>query len=191
MGSYLVKTASNFGLQGELPSHPELLDWLTADFIASGWSTRDLVRKFVRSEVYQQRSRQRDNMVAVDPENRLLWRANRKRLSVEATRDSLLASSGQLDKKIGGRAEQLWGKNYTKRRAVYGFVNRFNRDPTLRVFDFPSPIQTQPRTRRKHRCTTGAVYNEFAICHRPVCGCDRTWSIQIEQGRCVADCLAV
>jgi hypothetical protein len=143
LGSYLVKTASKFDLQGEPPSHPELLDWLTADFIASGWSTKDLVRKIVRSEVYQQRSRQRDNMAAVDPENRLLWRANRKRLSIEATRDSLLAISGQLDKKLGGRAEQLWGKNYTKRRAVYGFVNRFNLDPTLRVFGFPSPMQTQ------------------------------------------------
>ncbi len=144
MGSHLVKTASNFGLQGEPPSHPELLDWLTADFIANGWSTKHLVRKIVMSGVYQQRSRHRGNMVTADPENRLQWRANRKRLSIEATRDSLLAISGQLDSTLGGRAQQLWGDNYTKRRAVYGFVNRFNLDPTLRVFDFPSPMQTQP-----------------------------------------------
>ena len=144
MGSHLVKTASNFGLQGERPSHPELLDWLTADFIAHGWSTKDLVRKIVMSDVYQQRSGQREDVAAVDPENRLLWRANRQRLSIEATRDSLLAISGQLDQTLGGRASQLWGENYTKRRAVYGFVNRFNLDPTLRVFDFPSPMQTQP-----------------------------------------------
>ena len=143
LGSHLVKTASNFGLQGASPSHPELLDWLTADFMASGWSTKDLVRKIVRSKVYQQQSRHRPDIVAVDPENRLLWRANRKRLSIETIRDSLLAISGQLDQTTGGRAEQLWGKNYTKRRAVYGFVNRFNLDPTLRVFDFPSPMQTQ------------------------------------------------
>jgi hypothetical protein len=143
-GSHLVPTASNFGLQGESPSHPELLDWLTADFIASGWSTKNLVRKIVRSEVYQQRSHQRHDMAAIDPENRLLWRANRKRLSIEATRDSLLTISGQLEQTLGGRAEQLWGKNYTKRRAVYGFINRFNLDPTLRVFDYPSPMQTQP-----------------------------------------------
>ncbi len=144
MGSHLVKTASNFGLQGEPPSHPELLDWLAADFMASGWSTKDLVRKIVMSDVYQRRSGRSKEMAARDPENRLLWRANRKRLSIEATRDSLLAISGQLNQTLGGRANQLWGENYTKRRTVYGFVNRFNLDPTLRVFDFPSPMQTQP-----------------------------------------------
>ncbi len=144
MGSHLVNTPSNFGLQGEPSSHPELLDWLTADFITSGWSTRNLVQKIVLSRVYQQHSGQRKNMAAVDPENVLLWRANRKRLSIEATRDTLLAVSGQLDHTPGRHADQFWGQKYTKRRAVYGFVNRFHLDPTLRVFDFPSPMQTQP-----------------------------------------------
>ena len=144
MGSHLVNTPSNFGLQGEPPSHPELLDWLTADFITSGWSTRNLVQKIVLSRVYQQHSGQRKNMAAVDPENVLLWRANRKRLSIEATRDTLLAVSGQLDHTPGGHTDQFWGQKYMKRRAVYGFVNRFNLDPTLRVFDFPSPSSTFP-----------------------------------------------
>jgi hypothetical protein len=174
MGSYLVNTASNFGLQGEPPSHPELLDWLTSEFIASGWSTKNLVRHIVMSRVYQQESRQRKNMAAVDTENRLLWRANRKRLSIEATRDSLLAISGQLDRTRGGRSGLLWEKDYSKRRAVYGFVNRFNLDPTLRTFDFPSRMQTQPGRWRKHCRAAGDVHHEFPLCDRPVCCHHRT-----------------
>lgn len=142
MGSHLVTTPSDFGLQGASPTHPQLLDWLTADFIASGWSTKHLVRSIVQSRTYQQRSTHRADAAAVDSENRYLWRANRKHLTIEAIRDTMLFVAGDLDLKVGGRAELLWDEDYTKRRAVYGYVNRFNLDPTLRAYDFPSRMQT-------------------------------------------------
>ena len=145
IGSHLVATPSDFGLQGSKPTHPQLLDWLTADFVRNGWSVKHLVRRIVDSEVYQQASSHREEMVAIDPQNQMLWRANRRRLSIEQLRDSLLVASGNLDRRIGGRPEMLWGQDFTSRRAIYGYVNRFNLDPTLRAFDFANPMQTQPK----------------------------------------------
>ncbi|MEM7145645.1 MAG: PSD1 and planctomycete cytochrome C domain-containing protein [Verrucomicrobiota bacterium] len=143
MGTYLVDTPSDFGLQGSGPSHPELLDWLAGEFLASGGSLKHLVKVIVSSEAYRQRSRERDDMAANDPENVNYWRANSKRLTIEELRDSLLAVSGELDLRMRGRSAPLWGEGHTKRRSVYGYINRFNLDPTLRNFDFPSPIQSQ------------------------------------------------
>ncbi len=143
MGSYLVPTPSDFGLQGAAPTNPELLDFLASEFVKNGWSTRYLIKMIVSSETYQQSSNDRKEMVGSDPENKLYWRANRKRLQIEELRDSLLTVSGRLDVRMHGRAGDLWGENYTKRRSIYGFINRFNQDPTLRNFDFPSPMQTQ------------------------------------------------
>ena len=145
IGSYLVDTPSDFGLQGAKPTHPELLDWLAADFVSHDWSVKRLVRQIVLSQTYQQSSQRRDRNAEVDPQNLFLWRANRKHLSIEAIRDSMLAVSGQLDPTPRGRPSELWGDNYTRRRAIYGYVNRFNLDPTLRAFDFPTPMQTQPK----------------------------------------------
>ena len=82
-------------------------------------------------------------MSELDPENKQLWRANRKRLSIEELRDAMLAVAGRLDLTQLGRSAPLWGEGYTRRRAIYGYINRFNLDPTLRVFDFPTPMQTQ------------------------------------------------
>lgn len=144
IGSHLVDTPSDFGLQGAPPTHPELLDWLTADFMAHQWSVKHLVRSIVSSQTYQQSSEHRNAMAAMDPQNRQLWRANRKHLSIEAMRDAMLMVSGELDLTPRGRAAELWGPEYTRRRAIYGYINRFNLDPTLRAFDFPSPMQTQP-----------------------------------------------
>lgn len=144
MGSHLVATPSDFGLQGASPTHPKLLDWLAADFVENGWSVKHLVRTIVLSRTYRQRSSHRDDAAALDPTNRLLWRANRKHLSIEQLRDALLAVSSQLDRRMRGRPAPLWGEEYTKRRTLYGYINRFNLDPTLRVFDFPTPMQTQP-----------------------------------------------
>ncbi len=143
-GSHLVATPSDFGLQGTPPTHPKLLDWLADDFVSHGWSVKRLVRTILQTQTYQQASRHRDDMAAIDPENRLLWRAGRRHLSIEAIRDSMLVISGQLDRQLGGRAGSLWQQDYTHRRAVYGYINRFNLDPTLRAFDFPNPMQTQP-----------------------------------------------
>ena len=145
MGSYLVDTPSDFGLQGSPPTHPELLDWLAADFIEHGWSVKHLVRRIVTSQTWRQSSRHRDDMAAIDPENKLLWRANRQRLSIEELRDSALSVAGQLDRTPRGRAGRIWGDDYTRRRTIYGFINRFNLDPTLRAFDFPTPMQTQAK----------------------------------------------
>lgn len=143
MGDAIVDTPSDFGLQGEAPSHPELLDFLAAQFVEEGWSTKKLVRLIATSKTFRQASWNREEMAAIDPENEFFWRANRTRLRIEEIRDSLLSVAGELDLKMRGRPGQIWGDDYTKRRSVYGYVNRFNLDPTLRNFDFPSPMQTQ------------------------------------------------
>ncbi len=144
MGQHLVDTPSDFGLQGSAPTHPLLLDWLADDFVSHGWSVKHLVRRIVLSETYRQASHYREEMASIDSENRYFWRANRKHLSIEAIRDSALVIANRLDSTPRGRAAPLWGDDYTKRRAIYGYINRFNLDPTLRVFDFPTPMQTQP-----------------------------------------------
>lgn len=142
IGSHLVDTPSDFGLQGSKPSHPDLLDWLARDFMDNGWSVKHLVRQIVTSRTYQLRNLSRPEAAQVDPENKLLWRGNRRHLSIEALRDSLLFTSGELLQKLHGHPGRLWGKDYTKRRSIYGYINRFNLDPTLRAFDFPSAMQS-------------------------------------------------
>lgn len=145
MGSYLVATPSDFGLQGSPPTHPRLLDHLASEFVSQGWSIKRLIHSIATSRSYLQGSGHREGAAEIDPSNRWYWRANRKRLSIEELRDSVLAVSGQLDRSVGGRAAPLWGEDYSRRRTIYGFVNRFNLDPTLRAFDFPTPMQSQPR----------------------------------------------
>ena len=144
MGTHLVATPSDFGLEGAAPSHPELLDWLAADFVEHGWSLKHLVRTIAGSRSYQQRSAIVENYADTDPNNRLYHRARVKRLEIEEIRDSILAVSGQLDPRMRGRAGRLWNADdYTRRRSIYGYINRFNLDPTLRAFDFPSPESSQ------------------------------------------------
>jgi hypothetical protein len=144
MGTYLVATPSDFGLEGAAPTHPELLDWLAADFVANGWSLKHLVRTIVSSRAYQQRSAVVKEFQDADPDNRFYHRGKMKRLEIEEIRDSILALSGQLDTRMRGRAGKLWNEeDYTKRRSIYGYINRFNLDPTLRAFDFPSPESSQ------------------------------------------------
>ncbi len=145
MGSYLVESPSNFGLQSIPPTHPELLDWLANDFIENGWSIKHLVRTIVLTSAYQQSSLVDANHVELDPQNTFLSRANRKHLSIEQLRDSMLITGGRLDSTRRGHPAPLWGEDYSLRRAIYGYVNRFNLDPTLRAFDFPTPMQSQPR----------------------------------------------
>jgi len=145
MGGYLVDTPSDFGLQGAAPSHPELLDWLAADFMANGWSVKHLVQTIVSSRAYRQSSLIRPDMAELDPTNLWYHRANSKRLSIEEIRDSVLALSGQLDDRQKGHPKPLWGPEFTRRRTIYGVVDRVNNDPTLRAFDFPSPTATADR----------------------------------------------
>ena len=101
-GRGLVRTSEDFGSQGEPPSHPQLLDWLAADFIEHGWDVKRLLKLMVCSHTYRQSSRVSETLVAVDPENRLLARAPRYRLPAEMIRDNALAVSGLLVSKLGG-----------------------------------------------------------------------------------------
>src|SRR5207244_3446014 len=101
-GKGLVRTTDNFGLLGESPSHPELLDWLARRFVADGWSLKSLHRLILNSSVYRQSSLPCAENLARDPENRLFGRANVRRLEAEEARDALLAVGGQLDWAIGG-----------------------------------------------------------------------------------------
>ncbi|MEM7012456.1 MAG: DUF1553 domain-containing protein [Verrucomicrobiota bacterium] len=105
-GAGLVRTVDNFGKMGEAPSHPELLDHLAAQFMAEGWSTKKLVRKIVLSRTWRQAATNSSaiasNAENLDPDNRLIWRANRRRMEAEAIRDSMLVVSGELDSTRGG-----------------------------------------------------------------------------------------
>lgn len=145
MGAYLVDTPSDFGLQGAAPSHPELLDWLAADFMDHGWSVKHLVRTIVTSRTYQQASGIEPEKSEVDPTNVWYHRANSKRLGIEQLRDSFLALSGTLDPAMMGHPKQLWDVEDNRRRSIYGVINRINNDPTLRAFDFPSPTASADR----------------------------------------------
>ena len=105
-GVGLVTTSANFGAMGADPSHPELLDFLAARFISSGWSVKSMHRLLMLSHTYQQDSALHSAGLAVDPENRLLWRMNRRRLESEAVRDSLFSVAGRLDFSMGGAGFQ-------------------------------------------------------------------------------------
>ncbi len=146
-GRGLVAGPSEFGMLGEAPTHPELLDDLAARFIANGWSLKWLHREILCSAAWQQDSLAPESE-RTDPENRLFARMPRRRLDVEAWRDSMLAATGLLDRKSGGPSEELASaKNY--RRTLYGTVNRDELDPILRINDFPEPTAhsaTRPET---------------------------------------------
>jgi hypothetical protein len=141
-GAGLVRTPSDFGTRGERPTHPELLDWLAKRFAEDdGWSVKKLHRRMMLSAVYRQASwgGASAKAAAVDPENRLLWRINPQRLDFEAMRDSLLAASGQLDLKMGGRSVDIVGQPFSNRRTVYAYIDRQNLPGVFRTFDFASP----------------------------------------------------
>lgn len=138
-GNGLAHTPSDFGVRSPLPTHPELLDYLTAQFMRDGWSLKKLHRWIVCSSTYRQVSDDDAVKKKVDPENRLLWRMPRRRLGFEAMRDSLLAASGELDQKMTGRPVDILKSPATGRRTVYGFVNRNNLPSMFRIFDFANP----------------------------------------------------
>jgi hypothetical protein len=144
-GKGLVATPSDFGLRSEPPTHPELLDWLADDFVRHGWSVKHLHRRVLLSAAYRQQSLNRPECLARDPENRLVWKFNRRRLEFEAVRDALLAASGSLDPTMGGRAVPIFEAPFPPRRTVYGFIDRQNLEGTYRTFDFASPDASSPR----------------------------------------------
>lgn len=147
-GEGLVRTPDNFGLRGEAPTHPELLDWLAREFVRGGWSVKQLHRLILNSSTYQMSTAYSEKSASIDPENRLLWRMNRRRLEAEWLRDGLLAVSGQLDRTIGGslvnwpNAEYTPGDNVSatsRRRAVYLPVVRDRVYDLFTIFDFANP----------------------------------------------------
>jgi hypothetical protein len=137
MAPGIVDTPSNFGFNGERPIHPELLEYLTDFFVRNGMSIKKLHREIMLSSVYQLSNELIQANYDKDSANRLYWRANRRRMDVEQIRDSLLAASGALDKKMGGPSEALTPQS--TRRTVYGKVSRYKLDEFLQLFDFPSP----------------------------------------------------
>ena len=138
-GEGFISTPDDIGNQAEKPSHPELLDYLAVKFMQQGWSLKKLHREIMLSAVYQQSSAVNDVYAAKDPQNRLLWRANVRRLDFEALRDSILAIAGTLDLTMGGKPVDLGAEPYVTRRAVYGHVDRRNLSEVMTQFDFANP----------------------------------------------------
>jgi mono/diheme cytochrome c family protein len=139
-GRGLVETPSNFGNMGARPSNQELLDYLAARLVELKWSMKALHREILLSAVYGLSAEKVAANQAADPENRLNWRANWRRMDAEEMRDSLLFVAGNLDLQEGGAPAVLNDDN--KRRAVYGFISRRKLDPMLALFDFPNPNNT-------------------------------------------------
>jgi hypothetical protein len=134
-GRGLVASSSNFGLLGDRPTHPELLDWLTVNFMENGWSLKWLHREILSSTTYQLSSERHYKNEELDADNLFRWRFDRRRLDVESLRDALLAISGKLDPTMGGPTFDL--KTNTPRRTVYASISRHQLDGMLRIFDFP------------------------------------------------------
>ncbi len=144
-GVPLVATPSDFGLRSGRPLHLELLDHLASRLMEDGWSIKRLHRRILLSATYRQASEHRVDAATIDAENNLLWRQNRRRLSFEGVRDSLLDAAGDLDRRLGGPSVKLLSRPFPKRRAVYGFVDRGDLPGLLSAFDFPSPDATSAR----------------------------------------------
>jgi mono/diheme cytochrome c family protein len=169
-GRGLVATSENFGLQGEPPTHPELLDWLATEFTATGWSRKALIRTIVNSSAYRQSSRQRPDLAEVDAGNSLLARQNRFRVEAELVRDLALAVGGLLNPALGGpsvqpplptsllnrpefKSERLMAPSQgldRYRRGVYVNVQRTFSYPMLKDFDSADPSASCPRRERSN-----------------------------------------
>ena len=151
-GTGLVATSDNFGLNGARPSHPQLLDWLAADFVRNGWKLKRLQKQIMASAVFMQSSRRADNPArqraeAQDPSNRLLWRMPLRRLEAEALRDSILAVGGRLDTSLHGPPAEMESRSDglqvavgegARRRSVYLLSRRTWPSTLLGTFDFPN-----------------------------------------------------
>jgi hypothetical protein len=166
-GEGLVRTPSNFGKMGERPTHPELLDWLTVEFVERGWSIKALHRLIMNSDTYQMVSDDNPAALDIDRENKYMWRMPRRRLEGEAIRDSIMFVAGNLDLTVGGPAvfpyidpalfqsssKRTWnGKPdsdpSTWRRSIYVFAKRSIPLPMLDVFDRPDSVISCARRNR-------------------------------------------
>ncbi len=147
-GRGIVATPSNFGQLGERPTHPELLEYLAGRFIAGNYSIKKLHREIMLSATYQLSSEFSERNLAEDPDNRLYWRSNHRRLDAEALRDALLFVSGSLDMTIGGPSAELTDDN--RRRTVYASISRFKPNTRLATFDFPDARSTSEKRNITH-----------------------------------------
>lgn len=138
-GRGLVESAGDFGTRSDAPSHPQLLDHLATRLLEDGWSLKQLHQRIVQSEVYRQTSLTRPELEGRDPGNRWLARVKRGRLDFESLRDSLLAVSGELDTQVAGRPVPAWE---SRRRTIYGYVNRYRIADGYLTFDYPNPSRT-------------------------------------------------
>ena len=143
-GRAIVRTPSNFGVIGEKPTHPLLLDWLASNFMNNGWSIKDLHRLIMKSATYRMSSEHIAANFDRDGDNRMIWRMNPRRVEVESWRDSLLSSTAELDLKIGGAPINKILES--SRRSIYATISRngdrISSDPFFRLFDFPAPRST-------------------------------------------------
>jgi hypothetical protein len=163
-GRGIVSTPNDFGRQGDAPSHPELLNWLAAEFIEKGWSVKALHRLIMTSDAYQRESKPDAANTAIDAANIYLWRMNRRRLEAEEIRDAVLQTAGQLSDKMYGppvvlplskeeflgiREPELWPISLDPtehtRRSVYLYVKRSFKMPMLETFDIPDPTMSCAR----------------------------------------------
>jgi hypothetical protein len=187
-GEGIVRTTDNFGTTGETPSHPELLDELAVWFMEEGWSVKTLVRKVVMSRTYQLSTADDAKARAADPENRLLWRANRRRLDAECLRDALLSVAGRLRLDMGGQtfkpdlASDYGFDQEEPRRSVYLPAFRNALPDLFEVFDFADPSMVVGR-RNVSTVAPQALYlmnhpfvaaQARAAGHRLLAGTDRT-----------------
>jgi cytochrome c553 len=146
-GQGIVTTPDDFGNQSDPPSHPELLDYLAAQFMRQGWSIKKLHRLIMLSNTYQESAANNPRYAQVDPQNHFLWRANIQRLEFEEIRDSILAIGGQLDLTVGGRPVplEIGVGGFSHRRTIYGKVDRRNLPEIYSQFDFANPDITTGR----------------------------------------------
>ncbi len=170
-GRGIVETVEDFGNQGALPTHPQLLDWLAVDFLENEWNVKRLIKQMVSSATYRQSSRVRAELNQIDPDNRLLARAPRYRRSAEMVRDNILAASGLLNEHVGGpsafpyQPDGLWREVMTHaffpeyevdfedglyRRSIYSFWKRNMPPPNMLIFDASSRSECQVRRQQSN-----------------------------------------
>lgn len=143
-GAGLVGTTSDFGSQGDRPTHPELLEYLAYEFVSHGWDLQWLHREILLSSTYRQSSAYRDDAANIDPANEMLWRMNRRRLDIEMWRDAMLAATGKLNLAIGGPSQPV--EDLTNvRRTIYARIEREEMNTFLRMHDFPEASSHSPR----------------------------------------------
>ena len=144
-GQGLVRTPSDFGTRGASPTHPELLDWLASELVRGGWSQKRIHRLILLSRTWRQGKALDSKSRRVDPDNRLLARRDSRRMDLESMRDCALQATGELDRRLGGRSETLFGAIESMRRSVYGRLDRQKVDGPYRIFDFANPDQHTPQ----------------------------------------------